>query len=79
MCFFKVPIEPVEKVTFLKMSSSVGSKIESYFLSSKGFGSGNRAWSQLLRKLCLMLQPDSSKFSFVPSADPLIHPVVKEF
>ncbi len=29
--------EPVEKVTFLKSASSAGSKIENYFLSSKGF------------------------------------------
>jgi hypothetical protein len=74
-----MPNEPVEKVTFFKTASSAGSKIGNYFLSLKGIGSGNRAWSQLLRKLCLMLQPDSSKFSFVPSAAPLIPPVVKEF
>jgi len=31
------PNEPVEKVTFLKTASSVGSKIGSYFLPSKVF------------------------------------------
>jgi hypothetical protein len=65
-----MPNEPVEKVTFFNSASSAGSKIGNYFLTSKVFGPGNRACSQLLRKLCLMLQPDSSKFSFVPSAAP---------
>jgi hypothetical protein len=35
------PNEPVGKGTFLKTASSAGSKMESYFLSSRVFGSGN--------------------------------------
>jgi hypothetical protein len=48
-----MPNELVEKVTFLKTASSAGLKIENYrFLSSRVFGSGNKAWSQLLKRLC---------------------------
>jgi hypothetical protein len=46
-----MPNEAVEKLTFLRIASSAGSKIGNYFLSLKGFGSGNRAWSQLMKKL----------------------------
>jgi hypothetical protein len=37
MPLFIRPNEPVEKVTLLKTASSAGSKIGSYFLSSKVF------------------------------------------
>ncbi len=50
--------EPVEKVTFLKSASSAGSKIGNCFLSSKVFGSGNRAWAQLLKGLWSLSRPD---------------------
>ena len=46
-----MPNEPVEKVSFAKTASSAGSKIGNYFLSLMVFGSGNRAWAQLLKKL----------------------------
>ena len=41
----------IEEGTFLKSPSSAGSKIGNHFLSSKGFGSGNRVRAQLLKKL----------------------------
>jgi hypothetical protein len=46
-----MPKEAVEKVTFLKTASSAGSMKGNYFLSLKVVGSGNTAWSQLLKKV----------------------------
>jgi hypothetical protein len=44
--------KPIEKVSFSKNASSAGSKIGDYFLPLKVLGSGDRAWSQPLKKLC---------------------------
>jgi hypothetical protein len=46
-----MPNEPVEKITFSKTASSAGSIIGNHFLSLKGYMFGNRAWSQLLKKV----------------------------
>jgi hypothetical protein len=42
MQYVVVPNEPVEKVTFLRIASSAGSKMGDYSLPVKGLGSGNR-------------------------------------
>jgi hypothetical protein len=51
LTFPDVPNESVEKDHFFKAASSAGLKIGNYLLSAKVFGSGNKAQSQLLKKL----------------------------